>query len=68
MDNSIVNHRVPQNAGIYGMNFYPELDILIFPLLSSFPCHNLIVPKVVYTCLNIIFHQHCINLVFQYCR
>jgi hypothetical protein len=68
MDNVTVNHRVPQNAGIYELNFDPELDIFIFPLLSSVPYRNLIIPKFFYTCLNTIFHQHCISLVFQYFR
>jgi hypothetical protein len=50
MDNAVVNCWVPQNAGLRGLNFDPELDILVFPLLSSVPCYNLIVPKFVYAC------------------
>jgi len=43
MDNVAVNHRVPQNAEIRELNFDPELDTLIFPLLSSLPYHNRII-------------------------
>jgi len=68
MDNASVSHRVSQSKGIRELNFDSELVILIFPLLSSVPYHNLIVPKFVYTCLNIIFHQHYTNLVFHYIR